>query len=143
MKKLITLLILAITLFGCELMNQGDPYYPNNYPYPNQYPPHYGGYGYPPPPPPQYPYGYPPRRPYYDDDHRHDHRNDNDRKPQKPQRPAQTIDSTIKPSCPSGTTFNGQHCIINDPSLKRKGGDGKINPCPKGMWVSGGRCIGS
>ena len=49
----------------------------------------------------------------------------------------------IRPSCPSGTSYDGKHCVITDKRLKQKGGDGNINPCPKGMWVSGNRCVGN
>ena len=55
----------------------------------------------------------------------------------KPQEPV------IRPNCPSGTQFDGRHCKIIDQRLRRPGGDGNINPCPKGMWVSGDRCVGN
>jgi len=51
--------------------------------------------------------------------------------------------NVILPSCPSGTQFNGRHCQIVDQRLRKPGGDGNINPCPKGMWVSGDRCVGN
>lgn len=50
-------------------------------------------------------------------------------------------DSIVKPSCPPGTDYNGRSCIV--PKNRRRPGDrGDINPCPKGMWVSGDRCVG-
>ncbi|MDD2943842.1 MAG: hypothetical protein PHC51_12860 [bacterium] len=52
------------------------------------------------------------------------------------------IDNSIRPNCPSGTVFTGNTCRITDNKLRRPGGDGNINPCPKGMWVSGDRCVG-
>ncbi|MCC6933892.1 MAG: hypothetical protein IT292_11690 [Deltaproteobacteria bacterium] len=58
-------------------------------------------------------------------------------KPQPKPQPAE-----IRPSCPSGTHFDGSHCKIDDQRLRKPGGDGNINPCPKGMWVSSGRCVG-
>ncbi len=78
-----------------------------------------------------------------DDDHHHHHGSSHSsgsssRAPATPPPPPE-----IKPSCPSGTRFDGSTCKITDNSLKRKGGDGDINPCPKGMWVSGGRCVGN
>lgn len=47
----------------------------------------------------------------------------------------------IRPSCPPGSTFNGQHCVINDKSKIRPGGKGTINPCPNGMHLAGDRCL--
>lgn len=47
----------------------------------------------------------------------------------------------IKPHCPAGTEFTGRTCKITDSKLRKKGGDGNINPCPSGMWVSGDRCV--
>lgn len=49
----------------------------------------------------------------------------------------------VRPSCPSGTQFNGRHCRIVNQGLRKPGGDGNINPCPKGMWVSGDICVGN
>ena len=46
----------------------------------------------------------------------------------------------VRPSCPSGTTFNGKHCIQRE-SDRRPGGKGTINPCPKGMRLSNERCV--
>ena len=51
--------------------------------------------------------------------------------------------NVVRPSCPAGTNFDGKSCIITDGSKRRPGGDGRINPCPKGMWVSGGVCVSS
>lgn len=36
------------------------------------------------------------------------------------------------PSCPSGTVLDGHGCRITNPSLRRPGGDGYINPYPNG-----------
>lgn len=121
-----------------------------------------GGYGYPnnypPPPPPTYDcryYGncpgtnYPPQRRNDWNRDRHDRDNDRDHHDHKPAPPINTTPQVITPpppppvapSCPSGSVFDGQHCKITDNRLKRPGGDGNINPCPKGMWMSGGQCI--
>lgn len=81
---------------------------------------------------------------------RNEHRNDwgyqNDQRrpaptpvPPPPPKPQENV---IRPSCPSGTQYDGRHCKIIDQKLRRPGGDGNINPCPKGMWVSGDRCVG-
>lgn len=132
--------------------------YPANYP-PPSYPP--GGYGYPnsyppPPPPPVYDcrvYGncpgtyYPPNNNGWNKPPRHDH---HDNKPSSPPipppvvvRPPTTSSGTsITPSCPAGTVFTGRTCKITDSKLRKPGGDGNINPCPKGMWVSNGTCVG-
>ena len=48
----------------------------------------------------------------------------------------------IRPSCPAGTQYDGRHCKITDQKLRKPGGDGNINPCPRGMWVAGGKCVG-
>jgi hypothetical protein len=53
----------------------------------------------------------------------------------------QNNDNIIRPKCPAGTKFTGRTCKITDPRLKKPGGDGNINPCPKGMWLSGDRCV--
>lgn len=76
----------------------------------------------------------------YDDhrDHDRDYRN-NQYPTARPQAAPRSSGST--PACPSGTRFDGQSCIITDSRLRRPGGDGRINPCPKGQWMSGGRCI--
>ncbi|MFN8392798.1 MAG: hypothetical protein U0136_21070 [Bdellovibrionota bacterium] len=50
-------------------------------------------------------------------------------------------DAEVRPSCPPGTTFNGQHCVVNDRSQIRRGGKGTINPCPNPMHYEGGRCV--
>ena len=50
-------------------------------------------------------------------------------------------EDVIHPNCPAGTVYTGSTCKITDSSLKKPGGDGNINPCPKGMWVSGGKCV--
>jgi hypothetical protein len=47
----------------------------------------------------------------------------------------------VRPSCPPGTSFNGQHCIILDKRKIRPGGKGTINPCPNNMHLSGDRCV--
>ena len=120
------------------------PSYPNNYPppnYPNSYPPSYppqGGYNY----PGNYDNnGYIPS--HHRPDHHDDRRDDNHRPtytpPPPPPPPPQQQE--VRPSCPSGTVFDGSHCKITDSNLKRPGGDGNINPCPRGMWFSGGKCI--
>ena len=51
------------------------------------------------------------------------------------------VQNSPAPSCPAGTRFDGQHCVILDNSLRKKGGDGNINPCPKGYWMSNGSCV--
>ncbi|MBP9837255.1 MAG: hypothetical protein KBC84_00930 [Proteobacteria bacterium] len=52
-------------------------------------------------------------------------------------RPQENI---IRPSCPSGTSFDGKHCIIPE-GQRRPGGKGTVNACPKGMWLSGDKCV--
>lgn len=49
----------------------------------------------------------------------------------------------VSPSCPSGTVLDSRGCRVTDPSKRRPGGDGYSNPCPSGMWYSGGRCVGN
>lgn len=79
----------------------------------------------------------------YRDEHRDDwgYRNDHRDTP-RPAPAPKPQETVIRPSCPSGTQYDGRHCKITDSKLKRPGGDGNINPCPKGMWVSGDRCVG-
>ncbi len=60
-------------------------------------------------------------------------------KPMAPPPPAQP--PVIRPSCPGGTTFDGRHCKINDPDKIKPGHKGTVNACPKGMWLSGDRCV--
>jgi len=136
------------------------------YGYPSGGYPSGGGYGYPnnyPPPPPAYDcrqygncpgtYYPPPRRNDWDRDrdrrdrdHDRDHHDNRPKPPVHVQPPApppvNTTNNTIAPSCPSGTVYDGRTCKITDNRLKRPGGDGNINPCPKGMWVSNGNCVG-
>jgi len=140
--------------------NQYPPQYPNNG-YPNGgYPS--GGY-YPPPaqPPPTYDcryygncpgtYNPPPRGNGNNNGHHHgnNHGNNNGQQPAPYIPPPVVIPppstssgSSITPNCPSGTVYTGRTCKITDNSLKKPGGDGNINPCPKGMWVSNGTCVG-
>lgn len=47
----------------------------------------------------------------------------------------------IRPSCPSGTSFDGKHCILPE-NQRRPGGKGTVSACPNGMWVSDGKCVG-
>ncbi len=88
---------------------------------------------------------------HYDNGHRNDDRRDDnyqDHKPPqndtppppKPQRRQE--DNVVRPHCPAGTQFTGSTCRITDQRLRRPGGDGNINPCPSGQWVSGDRCVG-
>lgn len=87
----------------------------------------------------------------HDNGHRNDDRRDDnyhgnkppryDAPPQpKPQRPQES--NVVRPHCPAGTQFTGSTCRITDQRLRRPGGDGNINPCPSGQWVSGDRCVG-
>ena len=55
-----------------------------------------------------------------------------------PPPPVQKIE--IQPSCPSGSVLDGRGCRVTDPSKRRAGGDGYMNPCPGGYY-SGGRCV--
>ena len=152
MSKLSVLSIFAVLLLltGCA-ENQYGNYpsssypYPNNYPYPqNQYPNGYPANGYPAGAyqPPYYPPNqntYNPRNNY---PRNNNHGLNNNRPPANNAVvvpvPAQ---QNISPSCPSGTRYNGRTCVITDNRLRKPGGDGNINPCPKGMWNSNGKCI--
>lgn len=71
----------------------------------------------------------------------HEHNHDDNSQHQTPPPPPATPAPEIRPSCPAGTRADGRSCVIVDQSLRKPGGDGRINPCPKGMWNSGGRCI--
>ena len=153
MKYALLFLVLAGSLAGCtENAYQSSPY---------GYGSGYGGNG----------YGYSGNDRYYDrdyrdrdyrdrddyrnrdryNDHDYDHRGydrdyrDNYRNPPPPPRSSggsfNTPPPQPAPSCPSGTRFDGKSCIITDSRLKKPGGDGRINPCPKGQWLSNGRCI--
>ena len=96
------------------------------------------------------------RRRYYDDDRDRRERRERERERERRERerdarrdqrivppPApKPVAKVIVPSCPAGTKFDGRHCKIIDQRLRRPGGDGNINPCPKGMWVAGGKCVG-
>ncbi len=124
--------------------NGGYGYPTNNYPPPNNYPPNnnYPGQYYPPNNyPSNYPnggYGYPPPQ------HQHHPRNQQPPVIQAPpvvQAPPPAAEPIIRPSCPSGSSFDGRSCNITDNRLRRPGGDGRINPCPSGMHVSGDRCV--
>lgn len=120
--------------------NSGYPY-PNYPTYPSNYPPPPPAY---PPPayyPPQDPYRYPPP-PRYDNNGRWNDRNNNNQPAPVVVAPTPAPAPVIRPSCPAGTNFTGNSCVITDPKLRRPGGDGRINPCPSGMWVSGDRCVG-
>ena len=77
---------------------------------------------------------------------RHD-RDDYQRKPPErvtpPPAPApKPAEPVVRPNCPAGTQYTGRTCKIVDQKLRRPGGDGNINPCPSGMWVSGDKCVG-
>jgi len=92
-------------------------------------------------------YRKPPRYDNHNDDH--DSNDDNHyRKPNQVQRVPNRdqnripTNNDIKPNCPAGTRYDGSHCKITDQKLRKPGGDGNINPCPKGMWVSSGKCVG-
>ncbi len=131
--------------------------YPNNYPNGGYYPPvnNYpnGGYN---PPAPNYDCRYygncpgtnykPPRVRNNNHNHgNHGHNNHQNRPNKPPPRivtPPLSVGTNISPSCPSGTVFTGRTCKITDNRLKKPGRDGNINPCPKGMWISNGKCIG-
>ena len=132
--------------------------YPNNG-YPGGYPS--GGYYPPPQQPPTYDcryygncpgsYNPPPRRNDNNNNNGHHHgnqnNNNNNSTPYIPPPvvippPSNSTGSSITPNCPSGTVYTGRTCKITDSSLKKPGGDGNINPCPKGMWVSNGTCVG-
>ena len=149
------LILLCVLLTGCD----PGPYGNSGYPYPPQ-PGYSTGYGYPPPPPPNYGGSYypppppPPRRyddRYYDDrryedrDRYHNHHDHDDNHHANPSSPSPSSSvptaAAIRPSCPSGTTFDGHHCLIDDKSKIRKGGKGTVNACPKGMRLSGDQCI--
>lgn len=89
------------------------------------------------------------RDPYYDRGHwkKEDHRPHHSY--QTPPRHYGTVpppppqikqEEVIRPNCPAGTTFDGRHCIIPE-NQRRSGGKGTVNACPKGMWLSGDRCI--
>lgn len=155
--KVILILSFSLLMAACEPGSYGtggwqspQSSYPGGGYYPA--PGSYGG-GYYPPPPPRYDNRYDDRR--YDDrrydDRRYDDRRYEDRdrhhnhddRPAAPPPPAPSPPqpATIRPSCPSGTTFNGRHCMIDDKSKIRKGGKGTVNACPKGMRLSGDQCI--
>lgn len=57
-----------------------------------------------------------------------------------PPPPPPPREEVIRPSCPSGTSFDGKHCIVPE-GQRRKGGKGTINACPSGMYLSGDRCV--
>jgi|GEM_PF-6864729 len=92
-----------------------------------------------------------------DRDRDHDRDGDNDRRhdnntsshgsvsvpPPPPPRQEPKPNSIPRPNCPSGTELVGRACKITDSRLRKPGGDGNINPCPSGMWVSGDRCVGN
>lgn len=168
-KFFIIISFLIASLVGCL----DNSLYPNDpYGYPSQGAGYgqSGGYGNPPPPPPAYGYGnnYGGYNPGYANGYNYDYnappyRNPRDRNPngyqyhQHNHLPPPTVVAApppvvaappvevqaVRPSCPAGTRYDGKSCLITDDSLRRKGGDGRINPCPKGMWVSGDVCVGN
>jgi len=161
-RKIVFLSFLVISIFlnSCQDYQYGSPsnypvnnypQYPNSYPnnYPNNYPPAYY-------PPPQYPpqgYQYPNNNPppywnnrdnhHHNNDHRYPPRDNNTQinRPTPPPPPPPQATPAPQPSCPPGSVFTGSSCKITDSRLRRPGGDGNINPCPKGMWMSGNGCI--
>ena len=82
-------------------------------------------------------------RHYYEHDRRDDrwdHKRDEHHYQAPPPPPPKPKEQVIRPSCPPNTTFDGKHCIIPK-NQRRPGGQGTINACPKGMWLSGDRCV--
>jgi len=149
-----SLVALSTTLTSCadgpygnypNSPNTGYGYPSQNYPQPNNYPGQYypPNQGYPNQGYPNQGYGYPPQQqaPYYPPPQRNDNRQAPPPPPPVVQPPAPPAQPVIRPSCPSGSSFDGRSCNITDNRLKRPGGDGRINPCPSGMRVSGDRCI--
>jgi len=130
---LLSILLLALVFGGCTKKNYNYNYDDNYY--------RNGAYNnsriYPPPPPNH------DRKDWDKDrrdnnhyrDNKRDNRRSNDNRPPSP--PPQ---QDIKPNCPKNTTFNGKHCILPKDQVK-PGKKGTINPCPKGMYVSGGKCV--
>lgn len=149
----LALVSLSSTLLGCDpnvysQYNSGygsDPYGysnypPPSYPAPNRYDRPYDYY----PPPERHRCGYGgydrDRRPNYDN---YDSRPKPENRPAylpPPPTPTPAPEPVVKPSCPAGTTFNGRHCIVPE-DKRRPGGKGTVNACPKGMWLSGDRCV--
>lgn len=67
-----------------------------------------------------------------------DHEDNHHEAPPPP--PPRIEEQVIRPNCPSGTTFDGRHCILPE-NKRRPGGKGTINACPNGMWLSGDHCV--
>lgn len=157
-KLTLSLSVISLMSACTDLQYGGYPtgsYPSGNYPsYPGYPPPQYPSYpSYPPPAYPNGGYQYPNNYPTYgypNQGHHHGrHDDDDDRKPHNrpsggsinPPPPPPPAQNVIRPHCPPGTNHVGDSCIITDDRLRRKGGDGRINPCPSGMRVSGDKCI--
>ncbi|MFN8392471.1 MAG: hypothetical protein U0136_19415 [Bdellovibrionota bacterium] len=143
--------IVLPALTGCDpnLYDTGDSRYPPpDYRYPSSYDRGYDRY----PDRPYYGHDYDRDRDHdhydrdhydrdhYDRDDRH-HPRDHDYRPPPPPPPPRHEPEEVRPSCPSGTTFDGRHCIINDKSKIKPGHKGTVNACPNGMYLSGDHCV--